>query len=103
MAKAPDPLPPEVLAALERRQPIEAIKLLLKRRAHAADATPPGAGRRSPGATAAPASAPPPATTDPTAFREGLSPGEVPDSESTLWAWVLVALVAYLAYRLLGD
>lgn len=98
MTKSPDPFSPEVLAALAQRQPIEALKLLLKTRAGALPGSGTTAGRSS--GVAAPAADASPSLADPTAPADGLSPGEVPDSESTVWAWVVVALLAYLAYRL---
>jgi hypothetical protein len=88
MAAPPDSLPPEVLAAFRRRQPLEAIRLLLSQRAQS---QPPA--RSSPAPT--PSSSPTPAA------RPGLSPGEVPRSGSSFWGWLIAALFAYLAYRLL--
>lgn len=100
MAKPPESLPPEVLAAFERRQPVEAIKLLLAMRA--------GMGPRarlpaqSPAAHAA-GNARPPAPPQPGAAtpRNGLSPGEEPRTSSAFWGWVVVALFVYVGYRLL--
>lgn len=112
MAQAPQNLPPEVLAAFERNQPIEALKLLMRagvgataaRSAEAEEAAVPSiGGRRLRGRKAA--AAPRPDTTaelPPSLLAEdGLSPGEVPRSAPGLWGWVLLALVAYLAWRLL--
>ncbi len=100
MAKPPDPLPPEVVAAFERRQPVEAIKLLLALRANAAQpaksrAKPPAAPAASP---AKPLSPPYSGHTSP---RTDLSPGEVPRASSAFWGWVVVALFVYLGWRLL--
>ena len=100
MAAPPQPLPPEVAAAFQRGEPIEAIKLLLKLRAGAAGKPAPG---RKPAASAEqkPREAAPPPRLG--AFREGLSPGEVPRSASPITGWVIVALLAYLVYRLLAG
>lgn len=89
MAKMPESLPPQVAASIERGRPIEAIKLLLRARAH---------GARVPRSPAASPQKQPPAGT-----RSGLSPGEVPRTESAVWVWVVVALLVYLAYRLVGP
>ncbi|MFT3780087.1 MAG: hypothetical protein QM772_17810 [Ottowia sp.] len=100
MATPPESLPPEVAAAFQRGEPVEAIKLLLKLRAGAPGRPAPG---RKPAAPAAPKprkAAPPPKLG---AFREGLSPGEVPRSASAVTGWAIVALLAYLAYRLLAG
>jgi hypothetical protein len=97
MAKPPNSLPPEVLAAFERGQPIEAIKLLIGLRAQLLAASP---TKRA--STAAPAK-PKPSSQAPAesiAPRNGLSPGEVPHSSSAFWGWVVVTLFVYLAYRL---
>jgi hypothetical protein len=103
MAKPAEPLPPEVLAAFQRRQPIEAIKLLLASGASAAQqakpSAKPSATQRPSGATSAP-KAPSRASVESIASGRGLSPGEVPRSSSAFWAWLLVALLVYLAYRL---
>jgi hypothetical protein len=97
MAQSPDPLPREVLAAFERRQPIEAIRLLLRLRAGAAPAARTAARPQPPRPTASMPPAPPVGP----ARRGGLSPGEIPRSTSSFWAWVIVALVAYAAFRLM--
>lgn len=100
MAKPSDTLPPEVLAAFERRQPVEAIKLLLALRASASQ---PAKPRAKP--PAAPAASPAKPLTPPhsghTSPRTDLSPGEVPRTSSAFWGWVVVALFVYLGYRLL--
>lgn len=96
MAQSPDPLPREVLAAFERKQPIEAIRLLFGLRAGAA----PGARTAAPPQPPRPTASMPPPPPVGLARRGGLSPGEVPRSTSSFWAWVIVALVAYAAYRL---
>ncbi len=101
MANAPDPLPPEVLAAFERRQPIEAIKLLFQMRANSRSGKKPAAGT-PPKAGAALAADPDSPSPQPNASPDGLSPGEVPRSESAIWGLVVVVLVIYLAYRILG-
>lgn len=100
MAKPSDPLPPEVLAAFERRQPLEAIKLLLAMRAGAAPRA--RLPAKSPAAQAA-SSAKPHAPPQPgaTESERGLSPGEVPRASSAFWGWVVVALFTYVGYRLL--
>lgn len=104
MAKPPAPLPPEVLAAFERRQPVEAIKLLLALRANADQpakphATPRGKPPAAPAAIPAKPSAPPHPSYG--GVRPGLSPGEVPRTSSAFWGWVVVALFTYLGWRLL--
>ena len=93
MAKPPDPLPPEVLAAFQRRQPIEAIKLLLERRAGAQGTPRPETAQTM---TPPPAGRPHDPLTD-------LAPGEVPRTGSTVSGWVVAGLVGYLAYRWLLD
>jgi len=98
MAQPSDPLPPEVAAAFQRGKPVEAIALLLKLRAGAAGQSAPAA--RRPAAPKPRPAAPPPGLG---AFREGLSPGEVPRAGSTVTGWAIVALLAYLGYRLLGG
>lgn len=94
-------MPPEVQAALDRREPIEAIKLLLLSRAGVKPGSAPAARRsapaRAPGLQRGPAPPPTPGT-----GQHGLSPGEVPRVRSTAWGWVMLALVAYLAWRLLA-
>ena len=97
MTRPSDSLPPEVLAAFERHQPIEAIKLLLRMRAggHKAAAPRPPAPHHM-------VAAPPPAAAapkHPNADLGGLSPGEVPHSESAVWWWVIAVLLVYLAFR----
>jgi hypothetical protein len=100
MAKPPESLPPEVLAAFERRQPLEAIKLLLAMRAGAAPRA--RLPAKSPAAHAAGNAKPPtPAQPGATESDRGLSPGEVPRASSAFWGWVVVALFAYVGYRLL--
>ena len=99
MAKPSEPLPPEVLAAFQRRQPIEAIKLLLASGASTAQQAKPPA-KRQPGAPTSTPKAPVRANVESIASGGGLSPGEVPRSSSAFWAWCIVALFAYLAYRL---
>ncbi len=100
MANAPDPLPPEVLAAFERRQPIEAIKLLFQMRSNSRLGKKPTTGTPSKAGAARAADPEPPP--QPNASPDGLSPGEVPRSESAIWGLVVVVLVIYLAYRILG-
>ena len=101
MAAPLQPLPPEVAAAFQRGEPVEAIKLLLKLRAGSAGKPAPG---RKP-AAASTEQKPRKAALSPRlgAFREGLSPGEVPRSASAITGWVIVALLAYLVYRLLAG
>jgi len=99
MAKPSEPLPPEVLAAFQRRQPIEAIKLLLASVANAAQQAKPPDKRQPSGPTSAP-KALTRTNVESIASGRGLSPGEVPRSGSAFWAWLVVALFAYLAYRL---
>jgi hypothetical protein len=96
MSKAPTPLPPEVLAAFERRQPIEAIKLLLQ--SLVSGGTPTRLSNKLSALT--PSTAPQLQSKEPAASQDGLSPGEVSQSESTFWAWVVAALIGYLAFRL---
>lgn len=101
MAKPSDPLPPEVLAAFERRQPVEAIKLLFAMRVNAAkhaESAPKPRQASHATHTAKPPALPPPS---PTHVRPGLSPGEVPRTSSAFWGWVVVALFVYLGWRLL--
>ena len=95
MAKPPAPLPPEVLAAFEQRQPIEAIRLLLANLASTARAA-----KQQPGRSAATPKTPTPESIESFTPDSGLSPGEVPSSSSAFWGWVVVALFVYLAYRL---
>jgi hypothetical protein len=95
MAKPPAPLPPEVLAAFEQRQPLEAIKLLLANRVRLAQKAKP-----QPGQSATPPKTPTPERTESIARDSGLSPGEMPSTSSAFWGWVVVALFGYLAYRL---
>jgi len=99
MAKPIEPLPPEVLAAFERRQPIEAIKLLLASRASSAPKATTSSARQ-PVHTSKPK---PPAipSVESIASGQSLSPGEVPRASSSFWAWVVVALLVYLGFRLL--
>jgi hypothetical protein len=95
MAKPTAPLPPEVLAAFEQRQPIEAIKLLLANRASLAQKAKPQPSQSD----STPKTATPKQTESITGDG-GLSPGEVPSTSSAFWGWVVVALFGYLAYRL---
>ena len=98
MAKPTEPLPPEVLAAFERRQPIEAIKLLLASRATSAPrATEAATQQRVRSSKPKP---PPLPSVESIASGSTLSPGEIPRSSSTFWAWVVVALLVYLGFRL---
>lgn len=98
MNKPSDPLPPVVQAALQRGQPIEAIRLLILdrlRKAGARDSAPqvpmPAAATRRRRLPARDGQATPPG--------DGLSPGEVPRSASSVWLWVVVALAVYVAVR----
>ena len=84
---AADPLPPDVIAALQRGERIDAIRLLRKHRGIdlktaklAVDEYATRVGSTS----------------------HGLSPGEVPRSSSTFWLVVVVGLVAFLAYYLIA-
>lgn len=95
MAKPTTPLPPEVLAAFEQRQPLEAIRLLLASRASLARKAMPQPSQSTTTSTKAT-----PERTESITPDNGLSPGEVPSSSSAFWGWVVVALFAYLAYRL---
>lgn len=99
MAKSKEPLPPEVMAAFERHKPLEAIKLLLASRANAALTAKPPAVQQS-GRTSGNPKTSAPAGGEFFAPKDGLSPGEVPRSNSSFWAWVIVALLVYLAFRL---
>ncbi len=103
MAKVPDSLPPQVLAAFERGRPIEAIRLLLSMRAQGAHAPRPSgaASVKQASQTTKPTSAP--ASKTQVGKRSHLSPGEVPRTESAVWVWVVVALLVYVAFRLLGQ
>lgn len=98
MAKTPGELPPEVLAAFARRQPIEAIRLLLALRAQGRGAPASGTSARPQAADAAMRTA-----SRAKAQRDKLSPGEVPRSGPSVWLLVVAALLAYLAYRLFGG
>ena len=95
MAKPNPPLPPEVLAAFERRQPMEAIKHLLENRAGLNQSA-----SRQRDQTVATPKASAPANKGSINPAKGLSPGEVPNTGSKFWGWAVVALLAYLAYRL---
>ena len=95
MAKPSTPLPPEVLAAFEQRQPLEAIRLLLANRVRLAQKAKPQAGQ-----PATPPKTPTQERTESITSDSGLSPGEVPGTSSAFWGWVVVALFVYLAYRL---
>ena len=98
MAKSTEPLPPEVLAAFERRQPIEAIKLLLASRASSAPKATAGAARQPVRASKPKTQSLP--SVESIASGQSLSPGEVPRTSSSFWAWVVVALFVYLGFRL---
>jgi hypothetical protein len=100
MAKAQDPLPPEVLAAFQRNEPIQAIKLLLAGRAQARSPSKPLATKQPARPTSQPKSLPLPSV-ESIASGRSLSPGEVPRSSSSFWAWVVVALLAYVAYQVI--
>ncbi|QTN21567.1 hypothetical protein HZ992_15415 [Rhizobacter sp. AJA081-3] len=95
MTQPTAPLPPEVLEAFGQRRPIEAIRLLLANRASLSQKVRPQPG---PSATTPKPISPP--SSEPISPAGGLSPGEVPNSSSAFWDWVVVALLAYLAYRL---
>ena len=95
MAKPNPPLPPEVLAAFERRQPLEAIKLLLANRAGLAQTAQQQRGQKVDARKADM-----PGIKESIHPAKGLSPGEVPNTGSKFWGWAVVALFAYLAYRL---
>lgn len=99
MASPPPPLPPDVLASLERRQPLEALRLLLGGRGVTARAE---ARRAETPASASlgPKPAPGPGHVTP-AFDSALSPGEVPRSRSTVWGWIVFVLLLVLTVRLL--
>ena len=107
MAKPAEPLPPEVLAAFQRGEPIGAIKLLIAQRARAAS-TGKVSVKSSAQAPAKPKSvgsansskAFTAATVQSIAEGRVVSPGEVPRSSSTFWAWAVVALFVYLVFRL---
>lgn len=98
MVKPTESLPPDVIAAFERRQPIEAIKLLLASRADSASKGTPAASR-PPVRTSKP-KPPPLPSVESIASGRSLSPGEVPRASSSFWAWVVVALLLYLGFRL---
>lgn len=109
MAKPSPPLPPDVIAALERGQLVEALKRLIGAQVKARGQAGPGAtasAARSPappGARKARAVRPVPAALDETPSFDGrLSPGEVPRARSALLGWVVFALVVYLIYRAAG-
>lgn len=102
----PDPRPPRpaaghefdaVLAAFEKRRPVDALKLLLSLRAQGL-ARPPAPPPTPTGKANAPRPPTPPRATP---HRGGLSPGEVPRAQTSVWGWVVVALLAYLGWRLL--
>jgi hypothetical protein len=95
----PNSLPPEVLAAFERGKPIEAIKLLIGLRANSL-VGPASPAKRAPAAASTKPTSSAQAPAESATPRNGLSPGEVPRSSSTFWGWVVAALVAYVAYRL---
>ena len=99
MTKPSESLPPEVLAAFEKRQPVEAIKLLLASRASSVRSST-AAGAKKPVRQSRPKS---PAAPSVEAIASGrtLSPGEVPRASSSFWAWVVVALLVYVGFRLL--
>jgi len=104
MDQPPPPLPPDVLAALERRRPIEALRLLLGGRDLAARlAAQRGSARRSAPPPSASVQSKPALRSNDTApaFDGGLSPGEVPRSRSTFWGWIVLLLLLYLALRVL--
>ena len=98
MAKPTEPLPPEVLPAFERRQPIEAIRLLLASRASSAPKVT-AAAAKQPARSGKP-KAPAIPSVESIASGQSLSPGEVPRASSSFWAWVVVALLVYLGYIL---
>ena len=98
MAKYTEPLPPEVLAAFERRQPIEAIKLLLASRASSAPKVT-AAAAKQPARSGKPKAQPLPSV-ESIASGQSLSPGEVPRASSSFWAWLVVALFVCLGFRL---
>ena len=107
MAKPAEPLPPEVLAAFQRGEPIGAIKLLIAERARAASASKASVkpstqapAKTKPVSSASSSKAFTAATVQSIAEGRALSPGEVPRSSSTFWAWAVVALFVYLAFRL---
>ena len=98
MANSTEPLPPEVLAAFQRRQPIEAIKLLLASRAGSVPKAVTAAAKQ-PVRSSKP-KPPPLPSVESIASGQSLSPGEVPRASSSFWAWVVVALLVYLGFRL---
>ena len=95
MTKPTAPLPPEVLEAFEQRRPIEAIRLLLASRASLSQKA-----RPQPGSSATTPKPRTPQSGESINPGSGLSPCEEPNSSSAFWDWVVVALFAYLAYRL---
>ena len=97
MVKPEEPLPPEVQAAFARGQPIEAIKLLISSRAGALAAAKAQAKEASRWSASGPKATPASASNS---QGDDLSPGEVPRSNSAFWGWVIAALLAYLAFRL---
>lgn len=101
----PDDLPlAEVVAALERRQPLEAVRMLLRSAASAKGQTPKDKSLRAP-SLPRPEPARVPAALPPElhALRDGLSPGEVPPARAATLDWVLVFLLVVLAYPFLSD
>jgi hypothetical protein len=95
MTKPTAPLPPEVLEAFAQRRPIEAIRLLLANRASLSQKV-----RPQPGPSTTNPKPRTPQSGESISPGSGLSPGEEPNSSSAFWDWVVVALFAYLAYRL---
>lgn len=95
----PAPLPPDLAEALRQGNPLRLIRALL------ATASTPAPGRpgREPAAgpigKTATRRRPDLSPELPPIAASGLSPGEVPRSESLVWVWVVVLLLAYLAYR----
>lgn len=112
-APPPPPLPPDLAEALRQGNPLRLIGALLKAASTPAPGQPGSTPPQKPAARgravsrAAGKVTPKPATTHapdldadlPLIAAPGLSPGEVPRSQSLAWLWVVVLLLAYLAYR----
>lgn len=105
MASRPQqPLPPELVAALQQGKPIEAVKLLLNLRANGGLAPKTQMRQQVPPRTPLPAK--PVVHQSPNyyeAARRGeLSPGEVPRSTVSWRTWIMAALLLYAAYRIVA-
>ena len=102
MAKPPEPPLQALIAALQQRQPTSIIKALIDLGANP-PAKPARPARGKPPPAQMRPDAPPALPPELGALPGGLSPGEVPASRAAIWDWALVALLGYLAYRLLAG